>query len=85
MAKATWRLAARQIGPSGQCGASSAPWVSAYDAIRRSSEIPPACEMSGCTTATPAASGATNSERWYSRSPSAIGTAELCTTSASRP
>ena len=56
MAKPTWRLAASAIGPSGQCGASSAPKVSASEAILVTSLIPPACDRSGCTTATPACS-----------------------------
>ena len=57
VANATWRLAASAIGPSGQCGANSAPYVSASAAIRRTSEIPPACDRSGCTTPTPACNG----------------------------
>lgn len=45
MAKATWRLAASAMGPSGQCGARWAPKVSASEAIRVTSDIPPAARQ----------------------------------------
>ena len=44
--------------------------------IRRSSEMPPACDGSGCTTATPASRTGLKSQREYSRSPVAIGTVD---------
>ena len=54
VAKATCRLAASAIGPSGQCGARLTSYASAMAAIRRTSEMPPACERSGWATAMPA-------------------------------
>lgn len=63
VANATWRLEAREIGPSGQWGASSAPNTSAWAAMRRTSEMPPAWDRSGCATATPAWKAGRKSQR----------------------
>ncbi len=76
VAKSTCRQAASASGPSGQCGASAASKVSASAAMRRTSEMPPACATSGCTTPTPACSTGRKSHREYSRSPVAIGVLE---------
>jgi hypothetical protein len=85
VAKPTCNEAASAIGPSGQCGASDAPYTSAIAAIRRTSEMPPAWDRSGWTTATPASSAGRKSQREYSRSPVAIGTGEHSTRSRRCP
>lgn len=41
LARATCRLAANAMGPSGQCGARATSYVSTSEAMRRSSLIPP--------------------------------------------
>lgn len=61
--KAIWRLAARAIGPRGQCGARATSYVSAMAAMRRTSEIPPACERSGRATAMPLVMTSRKSQR----------------------
>ena len=63
VAKSSCRHAASAIGPSGQCGAMATPYASAIAAIRRHSEMPPACERSGCATAMPEVSTSRKSHR----------------------
>ncbi|CAM5438184.1 hypothetical protein SVIOM74S_05364 [Streptomyces violarus] len=61
--KAIWRLAASAIGPSGQWGAMVTSYVSAMAAMRRTSEMPPACDRSGWATAMPLVMTSRKSQR----------------------